>query len=74
MFAGSGGYTHAAPKPLILKFVALFVRPVISVAGADFYEYHTEHPRLQPGDECKSRHKKTEFSSCLFVVGKIKQS
>ncbi|MDD7578438.1 MAG: hypothetical protein PUK24_02690 [Elusimicrobia bacterium] len=52
----------------------LYVSAPQLVAGADFYEYHTEHPRLQPGDECKSRHKKTEFSSCLFVVGKIKQS
>ena len=34
----------------------------------------TEHPGLQPGDEWKSRHKKTEFSSYLLVAGKIKRS
>lgn len=39
-----------------------------------FYEDLTEHPGLKPGEECKSRHKKTNFSSSLLVVGEIKRS
>ena len=39
-----------------------------------FIAYLTGHPRREPGDECKSRRKKTEFSFCLSAAGKIKRS
>ena len=38
------------------------------------FAYLTGHPRREPGDECKSRRKKTEFSFCLSAAGKIKRS